>query len=74
MKLGSVECIKVLENYEVKNDIEMMAIKVLLVPYERAHEIVDLPGMADLTGEQIDELAKTIGKIRDDLSIEEEEA
>jgi len=72
MKIDSEECIQLLKGYSVKTDMEKLAIKVLLVPEDRLHEVCDLPGIPDMNGDELDKLAKIIGDIRDDIGIEEE--
>jgi len=67
MKLESEECKKALKEYKTTNEVEKLAVKILLTD---ACEVVNIPGMTDLTGEQIDELASVIGDIRDNLGIE----
>ena len=69
MKLDSSECKQVLRTYKVENDMEELAIKVLLA---NAEDVVDIPGIEDMYDKQIDELAKVIGHIRNKLGIKEE--
>jgi len=69
MKLNSKECKKALKRYRGKNDIEKLAIKILLA---RSEDVVDMPGIQDMGNKRIDELANVIGKIRSDIGIEGE--
>lgn len=69
MKLDSIECTKALIEYEVKSDMERMAIKVLMV---NPIDVVKIPGMTDLSDVQLDELASTIKIIRRNLGIKSE--
>ncbi len=69
MKLDSSECKQALRTYKAENDMEELAIKVLLA---NAEDVVDIPGIEDMYDKQIDELAKVVGHIRNKLGIEDE--
>jgi hypothetical protein len=69
MKLDSKECREALKRYKVENNMEELAIAVLLAKDE---DVVDIPGILDLQDTQIDELARVIKCIRDIIGIEEE--
>lgn len=69
MKLNSQECKDALSNYNVTNDMEGMAINVLITEPKL---IPLLPGLGDYTSEQLDELTETIIRIRKELDIEVE--
>jgi hypothetical protein len=68
MELESEECRTKLKEYEVKNETEELAIKVLLAKEE---EVVNIPGITDMEDDEIDELAIVIGNIRDEIGIKD---
>lgn len=68
MKLGSKECNKALANYKIENELEDLAVRVLT---SKDEDVINIPGLEDLDGTQLDELANVISTIRDDLRIEE---
>ena len=69
MKLDSKKCKERLKAFPVNNEIEGLAIKVLL---SKPEEVVKIPRMTELTDAQIDELADVIRTIRNMLEIEDE--
>ena len=68
MRLNSEECKKALREYQVKNDMETLAVKVLLTIDE---DVVNIPELEDMSNDKIDELADTIGEIREAMKIED---
>lgn len=68
MKLDSKECKEALNNYKVTNDIEKMAIKVLIVKEE---DVVKIPGLLNMSDEQMHELARVIREIRSNIGIKD---
>ena len=69
MKLDSRECRLVLEKFVPETAMEALAVKVLLTP---ADEVVNLPGMRELSRTQLDLLVYNIAKIRERIGIEDE--
>lgn len=69
MKLDSKKCKERLKSFPVNNEIEGLAIKILL---SKPEEVVKIPRMTELTDAQIDELADVIRTIRNMLEIEDE--
>lgn len=55
-----------LENYKAESDMEKLAIKVLSANPE---DVVDIPGIADMNDQQLDDLANVIRDIRMKLGI-----
>lgn len=68
MELESEECREKLRCYEVKNDSEKMAIEVLICDVD---DVVNVPGIQDLSNEQIDDLAEAIRRIRKDIGVDD---
>jgi hypothetical protein len=77
MKLNSKKCIEVLKKYTPKeisfDKVEMVmqetAIRVLLT--HKPEEVINIPGIRDMTDEEIDKLAEKIRQIRKELGIED---
>ena len=69
MKLNSKECKTALENYQIKNNVEKLAIEVLLA---KAEDIVSIPEIAAMDDDALDELAVKITNIRTEVGIEDE--
>jgi hypothetical protein len=66
MKLGSKECKEALNNYQAKNNMESIAVKVLLAKDEDVVNVV-----WDLTDKQMDEIRYVITDIRNNIGIED---
>jgi len=69
MKLDSKECGLALEKLIPETDMEKLAIRVLLTDSE---EVVNLPGMMEMSHAEIDLLVFNISKIRKRIGIEDE--
>ena len=68
MKLQSIEGIEALNNYEVKNEIEKMAINVLTrVALDANDGIYETP---KVSREEIQDLAVVVKRIMDEIGIE----
>lgn len=70
LKLDSEECRIALNNYEAKNDLEEMAVSVLL---SKPEDVINVQGLCDLPNDEMDQLAEIIKAIRNDIGITEED-
>lgn len=68
MKLDSKECREILERYLVKDDMEKLAVKVLMTEDSK---VCRLPEIQYMSNDEIDELAHVILKIRENIGLEE---
>ena len=69
MKIDSKECRLALEKLIPETDMEKLAIRVLLTDSE---EVVNLPGMMEMSHAEIDLLVFNISKMRKRIGIEDE--
>jgi hypothetical protein len=69
MKLDSKECTEALLNYEVKNDDEKLAVKILLT---RDEDVGNMPELINMDADELFKLTAVVLRIRIDLGVEEE--
>lgn len=69
MKLDTKECLEALKSYKVTNKMEEMAVKVLST---KGEDVWKIPGIIQMSHNQLDELAMIIKEVRDNIGIEED--
>ena len=68
MKLKSIQCKEALNNYPVKNDLDVLAIKVILAKPE---EIIWIPDIIWMDEVQRERLGIVVEGIKDNIGIED---